>query len=182
VIYFIRNARARAVKIGRAGDVARRLRSLQTASPDPLTLITWTTGGARQERFWHGRFRHLHIRGEWYEEATELWEAVFPVARPNVWAECLRRNRCRQGLAGLWMVHEPSDQTFLCGGSAWTASGSLRVYRRPPVDPFAGRLVVRASDVVKQLGSPRLPGFRAEECTVVSPWLPTCCDPAVLAN
>jgi hypothetical protein len=45
-IYFIRHGLDGPIKIGRARDVARRLKTLQTASPVPLLLLGVIPGGA----------------------------------------------------------------------------------------------------------------------------------------
>lgn len=176
MIYFIHNARSGAIKIGQTGNVASRLGGLQTASPDELVLIATVKGGKPQEDAWHARFSYLRRRGEWYEDDAHLWEAIYLAARPNLWAECRRRGGCRAGLAGLTVRHEPSGQLFVSAGAGWSRGDTLCVYQRPPRDVFAGRIIVKASEVVP----PMLSSFRAEECAVLSPWRIVCCAPKLL--
>lgn len=57
------------IKIGKADDVSRRLKSLQTANPRELFLL----GATRliEERQAHGELKAahiLHVRGEWFKD------------------------------------------------------------------------------------------------------------------
>jgi hypothetical protein len=76
-IYFVLNRDSDAIKIGRAKDIDRRLKSLQTASPAQLELIkTIQVHGSKEvqakERELHQKFEHLHINGEWFRASAEL--------------------------------------------------------------------------------------------------------------
>jgi hypothetical protein len=64
------------LKIGKADDIAQRLRALQTASPEPLALVATMPGAFAQEAVLHARFKRLHIRGEWYRYEAELQDFV----------------------------------------------------------------------------------------------------------
>jgi hypothetical protein len=76
LIYFIRNERTRAVKIGYASSVRARLSSIRTSSPDPVTLLGAIPGGADVEGRLHDRFKHISIQGEWFRDDRELAAAV----------------------------------------------------------------------------------------------------------
>lgn len=74
------------VKIGQTNNLTRRLSQLQTANPEPLTLLLVLRGGADTERALHQRFAQHRTRGEWFDldiehigEAASGFEVV-PVA------------------------------------------------------------------------------------------------------
>jgi hypothetical protein len=67
-------------KIGWAKDPAKRIRDLQTASPDALELVGSRPGTLRDEADLHRRFRPLRIRGEWFALAPEDVQAILGVA------------------------------------------------------------------------------------------------------
>ncbi len=76
-IYFILNEKSHAVKIGRAKDVEKRLKSLQTANCNQLKLLkTIKVGGSQEarelENSLHQKFTHLRLLGEWFKAETEL--------------------------------------------------------------------------------------------------------------
>lgn len=71
-VYFVQAGEDGLVKIGCASDVASRLATLQTGSPEPLRLLGVTAGGKSAESALHRRFAHLRVRGEWFVAAEEL--------------------------------------------------------------------------------------------------------------
>lgn len=83
-LYFIR-VKDGPVKIGRAGDVHKRLKTLQTASPYELVLV----GVSENEGFCEGAF-HMnlwdhHLRGEWFEWTGKVAEAVEAAVTTGKW-------------------------------------------------------------------------------------------------
>ena len=77
-IYFILNKENNAVKIGRAKDVEKRLKSLQTANCQELTLIkTIRVNGNKEarelEKNLHQKYNHLKLSGEWFKMSEELF-------------------------------------------------------------------------------------------------------------
>lgn len=77
-VYFI--AGEHAIKIGVARDPWRRLRELQTASPEPLRLVTCWWGSRKLEREIHRRFAHLRAHGEWFRADVALLALVQQIA------------------------------------------------------------------------------------------------------
>lgn len=80
-IYFIYNPDSNAVKIGKAKDVYKRMRSLQTSTPAYLKLLkvidTKAGKEAREtELLLHERFKYLRLLGEWFKFDNELLEFV----------------------------------------------------------------------------------------------------------
>lgn len=66
-VYLITQAGTRPVKIGQAGDVASRLRSLQTSNPYKLKVLWRTPGDKGLERTLHNRFAKYRTQGEWFD-------------------------------------------------------------------------------------------------------------------
>ena len=78
VVYFIRAGDA--IKIGYTTNLARRQRALETASAVPLELLASVPGDRREETRLHREWRHLHIRGEWFEASEELLRYIRELA------------------------------------------------------------------------------------------------------
>ena len=76
-VYFILNYDSKAVKIGIAKNVQRRIDSIQTSSPSELELLgkikAKSDSKARElEKSLHKTFDKYHIRGEWFKANVEL--------------------------------------------------------------------------------------------------------------
>ncbi len=69
-VYFVRVGDR--VKIGRATDPGARIRALQTAHPEALSLVLAIPAHAALEAAIHARFAHLKTRGEWFRVAPDL--------------------------------------------------------------------------------------------------------------
>ena len=54
------------VKIGHSLYPKRRLKALQTASPDRLKIFATTEGGRRKEEYYHRRWHARRRSGEWF--------------------------------------------------------------------------------------------------------------------
>ncbi len=74
MIYFIR--RGEFVKIGVTINVLNRVKTLQNASVEPVTLLGVMVGGKREERALHQRFHAKRIRGEWFKIDDEITDFV----------------------------------------------------------------------------------------------------------
>lgn len=70
-LYIVSNGKA--AKIGRAVNVAERLKELQTSSPEPLTLMAAAPIHASIEPYIHKRFAHLRMQGEWFRLTPQLF-------------------------------------------------------------------------------------------------------------
>lgn len=80
-VYFILNQDSKAVKIGFAKDVQKRLATLQTSSPGHLELLgSIKTESPRtamsMEESLHRKFADLHINGEWFRVDAVLLEYI----------------------------------------------------------------------------------------------------------
>lgn len=80
-VYFIFNEDSNAMKIGRAKNVAKRLRTLQTSSPAELELLKAIPVEGRAaaqslELELHEQFNAFRLNGEWFRADTALKEYV----------------------------------------------------------------------------------------------------------
>lgn len=80
-IYFIFNEDSHAIKIGRAKDLVKRSKALQTSSPTKLRLLKsiQVEGGkeARElERSLHQRFSKIRLFGEWFKAEENFLEYI----------------------------------------------------------------------------------------------------------
>jgi T5orf172 domain len=80
-VYFILNQDSKAVKIGFAKDVQKRLAALQTSSPNRLKILgsikTESCPTAKfLERSLHQKFANLHINGEWFRVDAVLLDYI----------------------------------------------------------------------------------------------------------
>jgi hypothetical protein len=102
VVYFVRAGDA--VKIGRTGNLAGRLRALATGSAVPLELLAAVPGGRHEEARLHRQWGHLHVRGEWFRADEALLrsarEQAAGPATPTP-AEAARAAELRRVLAAL---------------------------------------------------------------------------------
>lgn len=76
-VYFILNIDSKAIKIGIAKNVEKRLQSIQTSSPIALELLHTIQldsieNAQKLEYVLHQRFSHLRMNGEWFEAYEEL--------------------------------------------------------------------------------------------------------------
>ena len=65
-------------KIGQAQDPAKRIKELQTASPDKLYLRAFISGvpGSFESQL-HSKLAEFHIRGEWFEPVAAVEKEFF---------------------------------------------------------------------------------------------------------
>lgn len=75
-LYFIAETPRSAIKIGWSLDPCRRLATLQIGNPRKLRILGLIAGTPYLEDKWHGRFRHLQLRQEWFRGDRELIEAI----------------------------------------------------------------------------------------------------------
>jgi DNA-binding transcriptional regulator YdaS (Cro superfamily) len=70
-VYFVR-AGDGPVKIGWAVSPKSRLKQLQTAHPESLSILRVVDGDTRAEKWFQRRFAAQRIRGEWYKFSEEM--------------------------------------------------------------------------------------------------------------
>lgn len=75
-VYFIKATTSGLIKIGRAVNVDKRLKSLQHISPDRLILLGVLAETLFSETSLHTRFAESHSHGEWFKPTIELIEFI----------------------------------------------------------------------------------------------------------
>lgn len=80
-IYFILNRDSNAIKIGRARNLERRMKSLQTSSPAKLELIkSISVQGIKEaqelEVSLHKKFDDIRLAGEWFKADSKLIDYI----------------------------------------------------------------------------------------------------------
>lgn len=76
MIYFIQAGNNGPIKIGIASKPETRLKNLQTAHFDELTIRGVMPGDKEVEKELHDRFSSYHMRGEWFQNAKEIDEFI----------------------------------------------------------------------------------------------------------
>ena len=76
-VYCILHHERRAAKIGFSADPQKRLRQLQTASADMLTLFDSMKGDRALERAFHDHFAARRLSGEWFDNADHSVADLF---------------------------------------------------------------------------------------------------------
>lgn len=71
-VYFIASKKSGLVKIGKSIDPEARFASIQTMSPDELSLLGSFPEGDITESSLHQKFSHLRRHGEWFEFGDEI--------------------------------------------------------------------------------------------------------------
>lgn len=72
VVYFIYNSFTNRVKIGTSIDEYERVSTLENQSGVKLELLKTIKGSYTKENEIHKKFKHLRIKGEWFEYTDEL--------------------------------------------------------------------------------------------------------------
>jgi len=98
LIYFVQGQRSGLIKIGYSTSIKARLRTLRTASPEPLEVLAIVEGTKDDERALHERFRFARSHGEWFHPRRRLLEHVESLveSRPATGAEFAARRRRRR--------------------------------------------------------------------------------------
>jgi len=84
-VYFIQSG-GKAIKIGSAKNVDRRLKMLQTGNQFELKIVAkigfeFEAEARAYEKKLHRFFQSQHIRGEWFHESINLGKVTDPTAR-----------------------------------------------------------------------------------------------------
>lgn len=80
-VYFILNQDSNAIKIGRAKDLEKRMKALQTSSPAKLKLIKFiqvegSEKAQELEQLLHQQFGGIRLAGEWFKAEENLLEYI----------------------------------------------------------------------------------------------------------
>ena len=69
-VYFAKSGNH--VKIGVTNDITKRLSQLQNGTVNKIEVLLTLHGSANDEKAYHNEFKHLRIRGEWFNYTDEL--------------------------------------------------------------------------------------------------------------
>jgi hypothetical protein len=76
MVYFMGSGSDGPIKIGMSFDPDRRVKDIQTASPEEIRVLAQVSGDQDVERMFHGVFAPDHIRGEWFKRSPTLLEFI----------------------------------------------------------------------------------------------------------
>jgi hypothetical protein len=82
-LYFFRAGDA--VKIGRAGDVFKRMVNTQANNHLELDCVCRLPRRGYEEHQWHAYFRDVWIRGEWFDWIPEIAAAIELARKDKPW-------------------------------------------------------------------------------------------------
>lgn len=82
-IYFIGNLEYNFVKIGYSKNPKKRIQSIQTGCPFPLTILRTEKGNVDHEKRYHDKFKKFNTYGEWFKIEGELSE-LLGVKKTNI--------------------------------------------------------------------------------------------------
>lgn len=71
------------IKIGFTTRPKRRLRELANGQAEEVRMLAVVSGTISLERSLHHRWRHLHIRGEWFQRTADLESEINRMAVAN---------------------------------------------------------------------------------------------------
>jgi len=78
MIYFAQQGKSGPIKIGFTdNDVRTRLYQLRTSSPTQINLIGTIHGDKEKESSIHEYFKEFHIKNEWFQPTTEIFNYIF---------------------------------------------------------------------------------------------------------
>jgi len=101
VTYFLHDAEVQRLKIGRTTNLAKRLRTLQSARGSTLRVLHVTPGDV--EREWHDRFQAARLTGEWFALTDEVAQTLRSTFGLRVRAPRERVPRHDPQRAGDWL-------------------------------------------------------------------------------
>lgn len=75
-VYFIVAPKSGAIKIGFSNDPSGRFADLSTGSPEALVFYGSIPETRDYEQGLHRKFKHLRIKGEWFQACDELYNRI----------------------------------------------------------------------------------------------------------
>lgn len=79
-VYFI--GAGDAIKIGYSERLYARMQDIQKETHHNIVLRAKVPGDRALESFYHRKFEHLNIRGEWFCAAPEMWKEIHRINHP----------------------------------------------------------------------------------------------------
>jgi DNA-binding NtrC family response regulator len=133
MIYFIQQGTTGPIKIGYTkNDIAKRMLSLQTASPKKLTLLGVIEGDKSQEKLIH-KFFHAHkMEGEWFKPAPAVLDYILSL----ILGTPIQKVEYHETGVGLDVILANQERSLIikaltqCGGSHVSTAGMLQITAR----------------------------------------------------
>lgn len=75
-VYFLLSKKSKTLKIGYSSHLSNRIKSLQSSSPDSLTLPKAIPGSKQLEAELHKKFAANRLHGEWFSATPEVIEYI----------------------------------------------------------------------------------------------------------
>lgn len=88
-VYFVKAGES--IKIGFSVDVRRRVKNMQTAASETMTLLLVLPGTLADEKSMHDRFGHLRINGEWFKSGPDLVQFIRESRSRQNWKPMTRK-------------------------------------------------------------------------------------------
>lgn len=109
------------IKIGWAGDVAERLKEVQTGSWEPLIVHGFVPGTTENEAWVHRRLAQHRVHGEWFQRQPALAELAYQQQRHQELQalDALRHRRIPELLERGLSFAEIADQVYM---SMWSVA------------------------------------------------------------
>lgn len=86
-LYFVHDPVSKAIKIGRTNNPHLRLQGIQNGNPNQLDLLDTVSNAGWQEAFWHEAFGWAKRRGEWFDAAPSLFDAIKALRAGEDWTD-----------------------------------------------------------------------------------------------
>lgn len=75
-VYFIQAEKDGSVKIGYTANIERRIKALQTSTPQKLELLAAIPASMAIEKSLHKKYKKYRISGEWFRSSQELLDDI----------------------------------------------------------------------------------------------------------
>ena len=95
-VYFVLNHITENVKIGRSERPQDRLKTLQSATDCPLTLVATVEGDAQLERHYHTVWHAFRVQGEWFSIDVEQTDSGLQIIGRKTHRPALPRHKVRR--------------------------------------------------------------------------------------
>jgi hypothetical protein len=89
MVYFIKGELTGLVKIGKAQNILNRLRTLQAASPDNLTILA-VLPNEDSDRVYHQQFDASWVHAEWFNPTPKLLAFIKSIPESEYKGLCIK--------------------------------------------------------------------------------------------
>ncbi len=172
MVYFIQQTGSKAIKVGRAQSVEKRLAGLQTSSPDQLIVLA-VIESEDDDRIYHRQFSEDCIRGEWFWPSDAILNFIGNLPKTKYAGLCRLMNRNYASEEQLLAKQKSADKLRQ---KTWTAPKHRAIEQpksRPNPRPKPGREPSPVQSNSDRLMEQKWNGFFANKKNVVETPLQT---------